>query len=99
MSDAERKELNLEAGKLIQSLGIQAAVRENGFGELREKLGYTGFAGYYLGHFYDDSELINQADIGIYNQLLEIDSKLGATQTEQLVSCVSYAVRMDLIQV
>ena len=35
---------------------------------------------------YDESELINKADIKIYKQLLEIDSKLGTTQTEQLFS-------------
>ena len=38
---------------------------------------------------YDESELINQADITIYKQLLEIDSKLGTTQTEQLFSSFS----------
>ena len=89
----------MEAGRLIQSLGIQAAVRENGFGELREKHGYFGFAGYYLGHFDNESELINKADIEIFNRLLRIDLKLGTTQTEQLVACVRRAVRMDLIKV
>ena len=43
----------------------------------------------YLKHCYDESELINKADITIYKQLLEIDSKLGTTQTEQLFSSFS----------
>ena len=105
LSDAERKELNLEAARLIESLGIPAAVEENGhralitFSDLRVNMGYVGFADYYLGYFYDESKLINKADIRIYNQLLDIDSKLGTTQTEQLIACVYKAIRMDLIKV
>ena len=99
LSDAERKKLNLEAGRLIQSLGISINVTENEFDVLREKLGYVGYASYYLRKCYDESELINKADVKIYNQLIEIDSKLGTTQTEQLLNCVRWSVRMDLIKV
>ena len=98
MSDAERKKLNLEAGRLIQSLGISIDVTENEFDVLRE-LGYVGYANYYLRHCYDESELINKADTTIYRQLLDIDSQLGTTQAEQLFECVKHSVRMDLIKV
>ena len=83
LSDAERKKLNLEAGRLIKSLGIFINVTENRFDVLREK-GYVGYADYYLKQCYDKSELVNKADVTIYKQLLVIDSRLGTTQSEQL---------------
>ena len=99
MSAAKRKELNLKAGTLIDSLGISIPVAENTFDVLREKHGYVGYAHYYLGNCYDDSELINKAEIEIYKKLAEIDSELGTTQTEQLFECLYNSVRMDLIKV
>ena len=100
MSNKERKELNLKAGRLIDSLGIYIAVTENEFDVLRdEEHGYAGYANYYLEHCWNESELKNKADVTIYKQLLEIDSKLGTTQSEQLFECVFYSLRMDLIKV
>ena len=99
MSDKERKELNLKAGRLIKSLGIPIAVTENNFDMLREELGYVGYAHYYLQGCLDETQLKNNANVIIYKQLLEIDSKLGTTQTEQLFNCVKNSVRIDLIKV
>ena len=99
ISDDEKKELNLEAGKLIKSLGISIAVTENNFDVLREKHGYVGYANYYLRQCWNESELKNKADVAIYKQLLEIDSKLGTSQSEQLFKCVFSSLRMDLIKV
>ena len=99
MSKKGRKELNLKAGRLIKSLGISIAVTENKFEMLREKFGYVGYANYYLQGCWDESELTNKAEVAVYKQLLEIDSKLGTTQTEQLFECVFNTVRMDLIMV
>ena len=99
ISDKEMKELNLQAGRLIRSLGISIAVTENEFDVLREELGYVGYANYYLFKCWDKSELKNKADVKIYKQLLAIDSKLGTTQTEQLFWCVFHSIRIDLIKV
>ena len=66
--------------------------------ELRE-LGYVGYANYYLKECWDKSELKNKADVKIYKQLLDIDAKLGTTQSEQLFWCVFDSLRMDLIKV
>ena len=98
MSDKERKELNLKAGRLIQSLGISIDITENEFDELR-KIGWVGYSHYYLRKCWDGSELKNKADATIYKPLLEIDSKLGTTQSEQLFTCVVHSLRMDLIKV
>ena len=98
ISESDRKTLNLEAGRLIRSLGINIAVTENEFDVLQQK-NYVGYADYYLQECWDESELINKADITFYKQLLEIDSKLGTTQSEQLFWCVFNSLRIDLIEV
>ena len=99
ISEKERKELNLKAGRLIKSLGISINVTENKFEMLREKLGYVGYADYYLQECWNESELKNKADVKIYQQLVEIDSELGTAPTEQLFECVFNTVRIDLIKV
>ena len=66
--------------------------------ELREK-NFVGYANYYLRKCWDKSEFENKADVAIYKQLLEIDAKLGTTQSEQLRWCLVYAPRKDLIEV
>ena len=66
--------------------------------ELRE-LGYVGYAHYYLQACWNESELENKADVTIYKQLLEIDAKLGTTQSEQLRWCLCYSPRKDFIEV
>ena len=99
ISDDERKKLNLQAEKIIDSLGITIWVTGNEFDVLREKHNYVGYSNYYLKNCWNKSELTNKADVAIYKQLLEIDSKLGTTQSEQLFKCVFHSLRKDLIKV
>ena len=100
MSDKERKELNLKAGRLIKSLGISSDVTDNEFDVLRdEEHGFVGYAHYYLQKCWDESELKNKADVKVYKQLFDIDSRLGTSQSEQLFECVFHSLRMDLIKV
>ena len=99
ISDDERRKLNMNAGRLIKSRGISIAVTENNFDVLREKHGYVGYANYYLHNCWEKSDLKNKADVSIYKQLLEIDAKLGTTQSEQLIWCVFHSLRIDLIKV
>ena len=61
--------------------------------------GFVGYASYYLRKCWDESKLKNKADVKVYKQLLEIDSKLGITQSEQLRRCLCYSPRKDLIEV
>ena len=68
------------------------------YDEIRED-GFVGYAHYYLQACWDESELQNKADVAVYEQLLEIDSKLGTTQSEQLRVCLCYSPRKDLIEV
>ena len=98
MSKEEQNELNSKACELLQKYGISLPVRENVY-ELLRGNGLVGYANCYLQDCYDESELINKADVKIYKQLLEIDAKLGTTQSEQLSECVMLALRIDLIKV
>ena len=63
------------------------------------ELNYVGYADYYLHECWNKSELKNKADVAVYQQLLEIDAKLGTTQSEQLSRCLCYSPRMQLIEV
>ena len=90
--------MNFKAGSLIANLGIYLSVKDQLYDELRES-DCVGFANYYLYRCYDKSEMTNKANVAIYKQLLDIDAKLGTSQTEQLFECVKHTIRMDLIKV
>ena len=89
ISDEETKELNSQAGRLFESLGIDMYDYD-----ALQKVDWVGYGHYYLQECWDESELKNKADVTIYKQLLEIDAKLGTTQSEQLFWCVFNSLRM-----
>ena len=62
-------------------------------------MGFTGFAQLYLHTCHDSSKSDDKMDIDIYTKLVQLDSKLGTSATEQLFWCVFYTLRMDLIKV
>ena len=99
MSAEERKTLVLKAAKLIKSAGISCPEREDNYDVLRKIRGYVGHADYYLHNCWGESQLEDNADVTIYKQLLEVDTRLGTTQSEQLFQFLKYSVRMDLIKV
>ena len=96
ISDEEKKELNLKVRSLFETHGVRMILKD--YDEIRERK-FVGYAEYYLFKCWDESELKNKADITIHKQLLEIDSKLGTTQSEQLFECVFNSLRIDLIKV
>ena len=96
ISDEEIKNLNLEARRLFENCGIEMVYDD--YEEIRED-DFVGYAEYYLDKCWDESELKNEADVTVYKQLLEIDAKLGTTQSEQLRLCLHYSPRKDLIEV
>ena len=72
---------------------------EDGIYDVIRGKGFVGYASYYLKARWDESKLKNKADVTIYKQLLQIDAKLGTTQSEQLFECVRFSPRKDLIEV
>ena len=69
----------------------------NEYEELR-KNGWIGFAHRYLK--YDNKpKSDDDIDIQIYIELVELDSKLGTTASEQLLSCLEYTTRSDILKV
>lgn len=61
--------------------------RNDGFGEL------------YLRLHDEKSKSDNEIDIQAYAKLIDLDSKLGVTASEQLYMCIYYSSRLDLIKV
>ena len=96
ISDEEMKVLNLKAKKLFESHGVRMVL--NDYKKIRERK-FVGYAHYYLFKCWNKTELRNNADVAIYKQLLEIDSKLGTTQSEQLRGCLCYSPRKNFIEV
>ena len=93
MSGKEKNKLN--------QLG-QSILRENGFKDYQDYLLTTRgarFANHYLEKCWNDSKMFNEADVCIYRQLVDIDSKLGTNASRQLRSCLSNTTRWDLIKV
>ena len=65
--------------------------------ELRNE--YYGFANKYLDRCRNNMKSIDSAELNVYRKLLSLDRKLGTTESEQLYSCVSGPMRLNLIKV
>ena len=61
--------------------------------------GWAGFANLYLRRFEKESKSDNEIDIQVYDKLVQLDSKLGTTASEQLTCCLVYTTRSDIIKV
>ena len=67
--------------------------------EALRKSGCVGFGHVYLGKCNKQSKPDDEIDFTIYTKLVELDSKLGTTASEQLRWCLEYTTRSDIIQV
>ena len=99
-------QLNQRAGRILREAGVVFDewkgydwLRKQTVDNLSGNAEIQGYADYYLGKCWDDSKMINEADVTIYLQLLEIDSVLGTTVSHQLWACVSWTTRSDIIKV
>ena len=59
---------------------------------------WVGFAHLYWARCKRESKR-DEIDIRIYTKLVQLDSKLGTTASEQLNWCTFYSPRLDLIKV
>lgn len=79
-------------------MDIEKIDDEIGFEDAKND-GFIGFASKYLQQCWNETELINEADLDLYRKLVRQDSKYGVTELLQLDRCVSLTTRLDLIQV
>ena len=97
LAEKEKKELYIRGRDILRKTGVPYGGDD--YDILREEVGWAGFASYYIGNSWDETELVNKADINIYKELVLIDEKLGTKMTEQLEKCVKWSYRKDLFKV
>ena len=59
----------------------------------------VGYADYYLVRSWNQSKLINEADVKVYQKLVDIDKVLGTKNFLQLFCCLGWTTRWDIIKV
>ena len=70
-----------------------------------KKSGFVGFAHGYLRQFDNKSKSDTKSksddeiDIQVYSKLVELDSKIGTTASEQLYGCLQCTTRSDIVEV
>ena len=92
ITQEEKTELNKKAKWLIQSSTLTSVNDDKAYDFIRERNKFVGFGHYYLSQS-------SEPDEKLYTKLIQIDAKLGTTDSEQLFGCLSETNRSDLIQV
>lgn len=59
----------------------------------------SGFANLYLKQFAEETKSYDELEVEIYEKLVELDSQLGTTASEQLKQCLEYTARYFIIKV
>ena len=67
--------------------------------ESLRKEDYVGFAEVYLERCDKESKSDDEIDKEFYSKLVELDTRLGTTASEQLFGCLQYTTRWDIIKV
>ena len=71
----------------------------NEFDENTKKNGFIGYANVYLWRCNQESKSNDEIDIDVYKMLVELDTKLGVSVSEQLFGCLHKTTRWDIIKV
>ena len=104
MSKEGEKQLNLRAGRILREAGLVFEEWKDynwitkGV-DHRDGIDDEGYADYYLAQYWNEIKMINEADASVYRQLVDIDSKLGTRLSMQLVCCLNWTTRWDIIEV
>ena len=67
--------------------------------EKLRKTSFLGFANVYLWRCDKESKSGDIADAQLYKKLVELDTRLGTTASEQLYWCLKWTTRWDIIKV
>ena len=67
--------------------------------EYLRKKGWVGFANVYLQQCTNESKSDDKIDKEFFNELVELDTRLGTTSSEQLFYSLFYTLNLDIIKV
>ena len=67
--------------------------------ESLRKRGLIGFAQLYWWRCNQESKTDDEIDIQVYTKLVQLDSRLGTKASEQLLWCLEFTIRSDIIKV
>ena len=67
--------------------------------ETLKKGNFVGFAHVYLKRCDKESKTGDKIDAEVYARLVQLDTKLGTGNSEQLFQCLFYTTRWDIIKV
>ena len=97
MEEKEIKRLNQLGRSILRENGI--AMEEHQDYDWMRSEECLGYAHYYLQKCWNESELINEADVSIHLRLVNIDCQLGSNASMQLIACLDQTTRWDIIKV
>ena len=60
---------------------------------------FVGFANVYLWRCQKESKSSDGIDKEVYYKLVELDTRLGTTSSEQLFRCLYFTLNLDIIKV
>ena len=98
MSEEEKKRLNESGGKILREAGLDFDESKD-YNWIKKRTSDYGYAGYYLRNCWNDSKLINEADVEVYKRLVDIDTNLGTKLSLQLWRCLRWTTRWDILKV
>ena len=94
----EVKRLNQRGGRILRNAGFVFEEWQD-HRWIAKETNNVGYADYYLVKCWNNSKMINEADAFVYHQLVDIDSKLGTSASLQLLYCLCWTNRWEIIKV
>ena len=98
MNEEEKKRLNESGSKILREAGLDFEKWKD-YDWIKKTTEDVGYADYYLVRSWNDSKKINEADAKVYQRLNDIDIKLGTELSRQLLCCLCWTTRWDIIKV
>ena len=103
ISAEEKKSLNERGRQILRNSGLDFEEWKD-YDWIIEKYKYdgkffVGYASYYLDKCWNKTEMINEAEVSVYCELVKIDTALGTTLPMQLWGCLCDTTRWDIIKV
>ena len=91
--------LSLLFWKIFKNIDFERVNEYQADYEILKKKGWIGFAEFYLHLCIKESQSDDQIDIQAYTKLVDLDAKLGTKALEQLILCMEWTTRSDVIKV